>query len=141
MIFSQTADLVRSGEKTQTRRPRKSGDELRITDDGIKYIYNTETNRVRYSTARTYAIQDGRGKHGLGRIRIVDLRIEKLLDISAEDAIAEGILGDLEEPTVPAFAYYHGFLKTWSRLYPKGTEFAVEKNPDVIVIVFERCEE
>lgn len=138
MIFSDTADLVRSGVKTQTRRPLKPFDELR-TAGGAKYIYNTEQKRVRYRVGRTYSIQDGRGKFGRGRIRIIDLRIEKLLDITAKDVIAEGIMGEINGP--PALAFYKGFINTWKRLYPTGTEYAVEKNPEVVVIEFERCKE
>jgi hypothetical protein len=137
MIFSQTADLVRSGDKTQTRRPRKPFDEIR-TANGQKYIYNTKQKRVRYRVGRTYSIQDGRGKFGRGRIRIIDLWIEKLLDIDTEGVIAEGIMGEINGP--PPLAYYKGFIETWTRLYPKGSDYAVENNPEVIVIEFERCD-
>ena len=40
MIFSETADLVMSGDKTQTRRPLKPFDELRTTDEGRQALRN-----------------------------------------------------------------------------------------------------
>jgi hypothetical protein len=42
------------------------------------------------------AILPGRGKYAMGEARITDLRLEQLLDISAEDARADlGLLGYL----------------------------------------------
>lgn len=134
MIFSETADLVMSGDKTQTRRPLKPFDELRTTDEGISYIYNTQMRRVRFCVDKIYAVQPGRSKHGIGYICIKRIRVEKLLSISARDCAAEGIMADVNGP--PHMAFILGFMATWKRLY-KGTPYASEHDPDVIVLEFE----
>lgn len=68
MIFQHTYELVLSGRKTQTRR----------------------VQRPRMAVGHSYAVQPGRGKKSLGRIFVLDIREERLGDISAGDARAEG---------------------------------------------------
>jgi len=69
MIFQQYhIDQISSGIKTQTRR-------------SINSIY---------SVGRSYRVQPGRGKHGLFKIKILKVHLEKLGDISEEDIRAEG---------------------------------------------------
>ena len=139
MIFFHTHEQVLSRDKTQTRRPKKPGDELRRTDGGIPYVYNTITKRIRYCGGRDYAVQPGRSKHGLGKIRLTDIRMEKLLDISIMSAMAEGILPEgTTRPDLPT-EYLRGFILTWERLY-KGTPNEWAKNPEVIVLEFELVE-
>lgn len=137
MIFSQTHEQVLSRDKTQTRRPLKPGDELRRSEGDVPYIYNTIMKRVRYCAGRDYAVQPGRSEFGLGKIRINDIRIESLLDITADDVEAEGIMAEANGS--PIFAYLKGFIQTWGKLYAK-TLYAWEHNPEVIVLEFELIE-
>lgn len=139
MIFSRTHEQVLSRDKTQTRRLKKPGDELRRTDGGIPYIYNTITKRIRYCGGRDYAVQPGRSKHGLGKIRITDIRMEKLQKMSLMDAMAESILPEgTTRPDLPT-EFIRGFVQTWQRLY-LGTPNEWTKNPEVIVLEFELVE-
>jgi uncharacterized protein YhfF len=127
MIFSETADLVMNGTKTQTRRLAKPHDSIMLfkisTNNYGKGIYNDQMNRMRY------------------HILVTDIRLEPLQDISIHDAIAEGILPEgIKDPEYPT-TYLMGFIKTWMRLYPTGSEFSWENNPKVVVLEFERVME
>lgn len=73
MIFSGgLAEKVLAGEKTQTRRPAK--DDL----------------PCRYREGGTYAVQEGRGRKAVGRIRVLAIRRVPVGLLSRQDAIAEG---------------------------------------------------
>ncbi len=73
MIFTaQHARAVLDNRKTQTRRLVKAG------------------KRCRYSEGHDYAVQPGRGKPAIGRIKILDVREEHVGDITYKDARAEG---------------------------------------------------
>lgn len=110
MIFQHTHALVTSGRKWQTRRivkpyclERKVGYDIRrewVGQDGLHSI-------VRWSVGKTYAVQPGRAKKAVGRIRITGIRREDVRDISWDDANAEGF----ESPL--------GFLDTWVRMHDK----------------------
>ncbi len=99
MIFQHTVQWVldrspHTGEpKTQTRRPAKPGD-IVITTPGDPHdhtIVAVERNgRLLYEVGRTYAIQPGRGKHELGRIRLLAIKREQAHSICKADARAEG---------------------------------------------------
>jgi hypothetical protein len=39
---------------------------------------------------QTYAVQPGRGRQGVGFVRLAAIREQSLLDISDDDAVAEG---------------------------------------------------
>ncbi len=118
MIFSDiyprpVAEMILDKTKCQTRRLVKEGDyEVTnpITAKGITHVVNS---KLRWQVGRDYAVQLGRGKHGLFycknctkgdcedafshvaaqtplRIKITSIRKERLLDISEEDAKKEG---------------------------------------------------
>lgn len=89
MIFSpDLAEKILNGEKTQTRRPSKDG----ICD-------------CRYTAGRTYAIQPGRGRKAVGRIRILETSLVPLGSITTADAHAEG------------FRSTTAFAQRWADLY------------------------
>lgn len=142
MIFSETADLVMDGTKTQTRRVAKTHDRImrfkQSSDNYTKGIYNDQMKRMRYQVGKTYAVQPGRGAKSIGRIRVINLRIENLMDISIPDAMAEGILPEGVKVAQYPTTWLMGFIKTWMRLYPTGDKFSWENNPKVVVIEFER---
>lgn len=74
MIFSpRLAHLVMAGKKTSTRRIAQPGEE-----------------RCRYVVGRSYAIQPGRGRSAIGRLRVTAVRQEALGELTFKDALAEG---------------------------------------------------
>jgi len=81
------AQLVLAGRKTQTRRRVKLGEPCR------------------YGAGRTYAVQDGRGRRALGRIRVLSVDRVPVTELSLEDALAEG------------FAKPHLFWEWWTNRY------------------------
>lgn len=125
MLFIHTIDKVLSGQKTQTRRLVKPDDTELIkpldTDlvfsegDKLFTFYKaTETRDITsverngrhiYNVGQTYAVQPGRGKPAVARIRITDIRCEDVREISAEDAKAEG------------FESVTHFLLVWTQMH------------------------
>lgn len=88
MIFKAT--LIRkivAGTKTQTRRPAKPDEDCR------------------YQTGKAYAVQPGRGRPHIARIRITHIRHEQLGDLTYDDARAEG------------FKTRQDFYDYWTELY------------------------
>ena len=93
MIFKpELIEKILAGEKTVTRRP-------------VKYDPAGEPLPCRYEPGRDYALQPGRGKKAVGRIRVLDVRREPLAEVDTADARREGFYGG------PEFAAY------WSKLY------------------------
>jgi hypothetical protein len=81
---------VLDGSKTVTRRPAR----------GLCVCT--------YEVGRTYAVQPGRGKHALGRIRILATTgWERITDITDAEAVREG------------FADAQAFLARWREMYPR----------------------
>lgn len=139
MIFQHTVEAVLNGTKTQTRRVVKENQDLWF-DDGNYVVY--ENGRVKYRVGQTYAVQPGRCKKAVARIRITDIRQEHLHDITAEDAVAEGIALDLEhfvnkDPVRAAkIVAIITFSNLWQSIHTKpGRRW--EDNPMVWVISFE----
>ncbi len=98
MFAPDMLELVLSGKKTQTRRQVKHGqsiielyadpnepDEIGCVVDG-----GGKRDVKKWRVGNTYAIQPGRGKKGVGRVRILSIRLERFCDISQADAVAEG---------------------------------------------------
>ena len=102
MIFAKTIDKVLAGEKTQTRRPVKPGDFF----NGIE-VYGKYT--LKWRVWNTYAVQPARTAKSVGRIRLTNIRKERLNRITPEDARAEGFSGRDE------------FVRVWKELYPKSS--------------------
>lgn len=71
MIFQHTCDLVISGQKTQTRRIKKS-------------------DKPPCRVGQSIAVQPGRGKRAVCRVVVTEVREERLGDITEDDAKAEG---------------------------------------------------
>lgn len=96
MIFRpQFVELVLAGRKTQTRRP-------------VKFTHNWRTLVVKpcaYAVGKTYAVQPGRGKHAVARIRVLEVTRVPVNPIDARDAVAEG------------FASREAFLDWWRDFY------------------------
>jgi hypothetical protein len=151
MIFRQWKQIL-DGEKTKIRRPVREGDRLHSIgnfENGKPIApdyYVGNDSRIRWKTWRVYAVQPGRGKKAVGRIRITGIRREWLDDISPEDCLAEGIQ---EIPNQWGTPWYRcpgleggwkssraAFRALWDSIY-EGTEFEFAANPEVWVLMFE----
>lgn len=85
----ELAALVMAGAKTQTRRL-------------------TRGRRCSYKVGKTYAVQPGRGKHAIGRLRVTDVRFQRVGEISDSDARREGFSSADE-----FVAYWRGLHGEW----------------------------
>lgn len=91
MIFAVPKHIeeIFEGRKTQTRRRWQDGDVLVAAEyDVPTQLFRKD--KLKYQVGGVYSIQPGRGKKGVGHIEIIDIRKEKVSDISESDAIAEG---------------------------------------------------
>lgn len=141
MQFTKTWELVLEGKKTQTRRLVKPGDFTSVmwTDEHDKHgrIVPDQPNhgpivrvempywlaeksqiqrvmndrRTVYLVGKEYAVQPGRGKAAVARIRITGIRREDVRNISHEDAVAEGFTDRSE------------FLSIWTGMHDKKAHF------------------
>ena len=141
MIFKpELAQKILSGEKTQTRRLVKDSEKCL---DGItvsktwvhKIIGAAPTDHrawipyhLKWQVGRDYAIQPGRGKKAIGRLRLLSIRREFLQDISEKDARAEGV-GEWGCDTIEMFQ------NLWDSINKSGARW--EDNPEVWVLEFE----
>lgn len=124
MIFQHTWEKVISGEKTQTRRivkPKEFSNEWGLggeNDETINEVlmprtkvdkYGMTLPRNVYLLGKTYAVQPGRGKKQIARIRLKCIRLEDVREISDEDVKAEG------------FKSKTAFWSVWCKMHDKDT--------------------
>ena len=135
MIFQHTWERVLSGDKKQTRRIVKPGDEAvhgTIPYGDPKFMYGQtvikgvqRNGRTLWQVGNTYAVQPARTKKGIARIQITGIRREDVREIHHLDAVAEAI--DRVAPK-------HHFLKTWCRMHDKTAaeifSVATRNDPD-----------
>jgi len=152
MIFKQWQQVL-DRAKTQTRRPvkgtEKSMDGYTVAYQWVHEMLGSAPNsitdhriwttwEIKWKVGSTYAVQPGRGKNAVGRIRITKIRRERLQEISYRDCRDEGI-------HVPLRAFMWGvddkkkFAKLWDSLYKKPYRW--EDNPEVWVLEFELVDE
>ena len=169
MIFKQWQQVL-DGTKTQTRRPCKGEDEqytwcTPTMEDGLitghRILEVVEINKagghkLKWAVGKTYAVQPGRGKKAVGRIRITKIRRERLGDISEEDCLAEGIIENtkafLGDSGIVIVAYecpicgaelllpLAAYACLWNHCYGNGA-WEHMKDDDVFVLEFEPCDE
>ena len=90
----------------------------------IEKIVNGEkkvTRRVtigRYRVGGVYSVQPGRGKKGVAKIRITDIRLETVGDINRREAILEGF--NTDNPVRDFFSY-------WKKLHKRNNIDLQEK--------------
>ena len=104
MIFQHTINQVLECRKTQTRRVIKAK-EVAIRGRYNQIIEVVQNGRTKWRVGQTYAVQPGRGKPQVARIRINKINSEHITRISSKDAIAEG------------FADRREFLATWKTIH------------------------
>jgi hypothetical protein len=113
MIFQHTIDAVLNGTKTQTSRIVKGGDMESGYRSGstphcllkCNILSVHRNNRLLYHLDNTYAVQPGRGKKAVARIRILQIRLMDVRYISAQGAVDEG------------FIDIYAFLKVWCKMH------------------------
>ena len=159
MLFRpDLAQLILKGRKTQTRRIVKAGDYpytllrvvkainrhgrliWKVNDGTVDWLSsagvgdNDGSRGGGCATYRqpTYAVQPGRGKLAIGRIRFTAIRSENLWDISDADIEAEGFCRDTGGVD---FLDLVAFRQTWDRLNPKPP-YRWQDNPAVWVLTF-----
>ena len=91
MIFQHTHHLIGHG-KTQTTRLAAKYDIFVVDDAGrATGVYNAASRRWRWRIGRTYAVQPGRGKKAVGRIRVTAIgRVENPMRVGYGYARDEG---------------------------------------------------
>lgn len=75
-------------------------------------------------------------------LRVTGVRVERLYDITEEQAISEGFNSDMQicgQNSTPAGGAKQAFMWTWQRLYDNDIKCCWVANPWVWVIEFERC--
>ena len=157
MIFKQIPDVL-DGRKTQTRRlfndegwsmvysvvmVGRGHKKKRVLEtlmrfdavpkDNIYSVYSA-SGALKWRVGSTYAIQPARGQKGVGKIVIESIKLEKLHDISKQDAIAEGIwqrpdncwTTSIWEPSADCFSNPVGaYARLWDSINtPPGTRWA-----------------
>lgn len=105
MIFQHTIDKLLSGEKTQTRRLAswRDGHHGKATRMDLTIL-----SAKNWEVGKTYAVQPGRGKKAVGRIRITRIEYQDVRDISYPDVQSEGFSSRVE------------FWQTWCGMHDKS---------------------
>ena len=141
MIFKQWQQVL-DGTKTQTRRPCYTGApwydapwrgnlKSLVTPTVVSINMRTGKSRTRWEEGKTYAVQPGRGKKAVGRIRITKIRRERLQEIKPEEFRREGLISGA--PIMVLF-----FIELWDGIYHKPYRW--EDNPEVWVLDFDLVE-
>lgn len=155
MIFlPEHCELIKSGDKTQTRRLRKP-DHYHMAGMVHEVLRGrvfslAKGRRLKWEVGRTYAVCPGRGKHQVARIRLLGIKCEKIQDISYEDIGAEGITriwpvpmntaylitGAKNEDELKWHLFRAEFAGLWDSINKKAGSFWSD-NPEVWVLEFE----
>lgn len=133
MIFQKTSPNVRSGRKTMTRRIDDLSLYALMTGTAEFVRGNTrarivsvhqQSHRAKWKVGSHYSVQDGRGKKGQGQIKIIEIRNERLQQITQDDLHREG------------FDTLEQFIEVWDSINNKPSR-RWRDNPIVWVIGFE----
>jgi hypothetical protein len=113
VIYQYTWAKVIARQKTQTRRIVKPN-ESAIRGRYNKIISVMSGDRTKWRVGGSYAVQTGRGKGQIARVRLTRIRSERLSRIRQADAQAEG------------FASRQEFLQIWDTIHgPDSREVRV----------------
>lgn len=150
MIFQHTWQQILAGDKVQTRRLVQEGDTFDTENGVITAVYRK--GRLLYKVGQTRAVQTGRGKPSVGRIRLTGIRRQRVNEISEADAIAEGVevVGrEYDARTGQHASRYNAYIGGASTYNPVASfaglfnqihtgKDAYENGPSVWVLEFER---
>lgn len=142
MLFKkELAEKILTGEKTQTRRPVKAGEEL-VERDGLLTVLDAH-GRMKMQVGRDYAVQYGRGKpcrwwhtkdykllpyevylEWVNTIENYETELRlvgyKLMRIRVTDIRREDVRTiNLHDSIAEGFFDHIGFLDVWARFYDK----------------------
>jgi hypothetical protein len=113
-----------------------------LPDDIHTVNHVRRSGRMHWAKGNTYAIQPGRGKKAVGRIKITSIACERVCDITDEDALMEGVVWGPEGYTFRlkgkewrGVTASEAFKVGWRHLYPKS-----DLNELVWVLTFKRSE-
>ena len=143
MLFQYTWQYILDGPKTQTRRLRHPGDVEQYDDPVtkehiIQVIRRPEIgpSQVQFEVGQLYAVQPGRGKKTIARIKMTGIRRERLQDISEADALREFPVTSPTTDQTDAQWARKTFMETWDKMHAEvGTRW--QDNPEVWVLDFE----
>jgi hypothetical protein len=146
---ADAAAMCLDGRKTMTRRIWKDGYQRRGRIDTDKPIGTrpigfdpcnqivskpwTDRRLVLWTVGETIAIKPSRTAPAVGRVVCTGLRVERVQEITEEDARAEGVECDCLARCIHTAR--DAFEATWRRLYPRGPQ-SWDANPFVVVIGF-----
>lgn len=165
----ENAEKIMCGDKTQTRRICESEDSINpgVLSNGSKVALRASAMvpatavkivqrdwRIKWVVGQEYAVQPGRGKPAIGRIKITAISREKVQQITAKDSWAEGIrllksdYGHSRAHDEVVFPYGRfeqdykwAFRDLWQSLYAYQPGKRWGDNPEVWVLTFELVKE
>ncbi len=108
MIFQYTWQSILDEKKTQTRRVIGTN-EIAVRARHNQIISVVSNGRVKWKVGQTYAVQTGRGKSEIARIKITQINSECVSRISSANAKAEGFNNRQE------------FFNTWQQIHGKDS--------------------
>jgi hypothetical protein len=109
MQFQYTYQQVMDGSKTETSRLLKLDDSFQVDETG-HVIKVWRDSRILWEVGKTYAVQPGRGKAAVGRIKLLAIRHDPdRRDIGYIGAAKEGFDSPAE------------FLQTWTGMHDPKT--------------------
>lgn len=131
----ENCELILAGKKTTTRRVIKS-DQYADAVGGMVFGVRRDGKYV-WEMGKDYAVQPGRGKRAVARIKILEIRRERLRDCTADDCRAEGLEPD---ESLSPFMQNVDLLDRWEALWNSLHDVPGERmrdNPMVWVLRFE----
>jgi hypothetical protein len=135
VIFkAELAEKILRGEKTQTRRIVKPGEQHILSNNHAILAVFDAKGRLKWKLGALYAICPGRTKPGIGFIRITQIKRQHLRNMWDADVKAEGV------PEGRTYTNNEPFGKLWNTINKKpGIRW--EDNPEVWAITFELAED
>jgi hypothetical protein len=141
MLFTpENARKVMHSKKTMTRRIISRYEMFYADKDTPPTVYvkcPDGKQRIKWQVGRTYAVQPGRGKASIGRVKLLGLFRERLQDISDADVCAElGVAADIR---MGRGWLRNAFAELWDSINKMpGTRYL--DNPKVNALTFELVE-
>ena len=132
----ENCEQILAGNKTVTRRLVRVGDCGDVAG-GVVWAVRRDGRPV-WKVGGEYAVQPGRGMAAVGRIRMAEIRRERLWDIVPGDCIAEGLESDEGlSPFLRDVDLMERFEALWNGIN-KAPGTRHRDNPEVWVLRFEK---